>query len=383
MPSVRNPADGSPFRLPRIFDSAAGDRLAPAYWILLLTLVLVPLGMAPGLHFFDVTPKLLALVGGASLVWLALIAANSFPAPPPGRGVYFQLLAALGLVGVLATLFSADAVLSLAGSEGRRLGLPAWLASLALAGAIPAVIGNNPVRRRHLLAAMALTGVAAAVYGFAQYLGVDPWINSALYRIGEGAEQVVRPPSTFGHANYFAIYLLVALFGAIGLAFSASTKRARWGWAAAAATLGMGLMISGSRAGWVGALAGIAILSLRPALRDRRALATGALVTVVLALLFVVSPLGQPLRNRARTFQDDPGITGRVLVWRDTLPLIAANPLLGTGPDTYELRFPQAESVELAQLAPDQYAESPHNVFLDSMVAIGLPGGLLFVALVA
>ncbi|MGH9784661.1 MAG: O-antigen ligase family protein, partial [Terriglobia bacterium] len=103
----------------------------------------------------------------------------------------------------------------------------------------------------------------------------------------------------------------------------------------------------------------------------------------VLALLFVVSPLGQPLRNRARTFQDDPGVTVRVLVWRDSLGLIAANPLLGTGLDTYELAFPHAESVELAQLAPDHYAESPHNLFLDSMAATGIPGGLLFIALVA
>jgi O-antigen ligase/predicted GH43/DUF377 family glycosyl hydrolase len=339
--------------------------------------------MAPGLHFFDVTPKLLALMGGASLVWLALIAANCFPAPPPGQKVYFRLLAALALAGVLATVFSTDAVLSLAGSEGRRLGLPAWLATLALAGAIPAVVGNDARRRRHLLAAMALTGVAAAVYGFAQYLGVDPWINPALYHIGEGAEQVVRPPSTFGHANYFAIYLLVALFGATGLALSASTKRARWGWAIAAGTLGMGLMISGSRAGWLGAVAGIAILSLRPAVQDRRPLVAGALAIAVLALLFVLSPFGQPLRNRAQTFQDDPGITARVLVWRDSLALIAANPLLGTGLDAYEIAFPRAESVELAQLAPDHYAESPHNLFLDSMVATGVPGGLLFIALVA
>ena len=361
--------------------SSSDERLAPAYWILLLTLVLVPLGMAPGLHFFDITPKLLALVGGACLVWLALIAANCFPVPPPDRKVYFQLLAALTLVGVLATLFSTDTVLSLAGSEGRRLGLPAWLATLALAGAIPAVVGKNARRRRHLLAAMSLTGLATALYGFAQYLGIDPWINPVLYHIGEGAEQVVRPPATFGHANYFAIFLLLAWFEAIGLALSASTKSARWVWAISAGTIGLALVISGSRAGWLGAVAGMAILSLRAA--RRRSVITGALATAVLALLFVVSPWGQPLRNRARSFQDDPGVTGRALVWRDSLRLIGSHPLLGMGLDTYELNFLQAESVELAQLAPDQYAESPHNLFLDSFAATGIPGGLLFVALVA
>ena len=213
------------------------ERLAPAYGILLLTIVIVPLAMVPGLQFFDVTPKLLALVAGACLVWIALAAANRFPALRQGHAVYFCSLAVLALIGVLATIFSRDAVLSLAGSEGRRIGLPAWLASLALAAAVPAVAGTEPPRRRLLLAAMTLAGVAGAVYGIAQYLGFDPWIAPALYRIGEGEGQVVRPPSTFGHANYFAVFALSALFCAIGLALSASTERARRGWAAPAGLL--------------------------------------------------------------------------------------------------------------------------------------------------
>ncbi|OFV95490.1 MAG: hypothetical protein A3H28_15790 [Acidobacteria bacterium RIFCSPLOWO2_02_FULL_61_28] len=358
---------------------AAEERLAPAYWILLLTIVTVPLAMIPGLQFFDVTPKLLALVGGACLVWIALAAANRFPALREGYAVYFFLLAALALIGVVATVLSRDAVLSLAGSEGRRIGLPAWLASLALAAAAPAVAGAEPQRRRLLVAAMTLAGVAGVVYGIGQYFGFDPWINSALYRIGQGEGQMVRPPSTFGHANYFAVFTLSAMFCAIGLALSASTERARRGWAAAAGILLMAVVISGSRAAWLGAVAGMVALSLRVA--RNRSLTVGVLAAAVLALAFVLSPLGRPIRNRVGSSFDDPGFTARVLVWRDSLRLIAAHPLLGAGPDTYEIAFPGVQSTELARLAPDQYAESPHNIFLDSLVAIGVPGGLLFIAL--
>jgi hypothetical protein len=111
----------------------------------------------------------------------------------------------------------------------------------------------------------------------------------------------------------------------------------------------------------------------------RRAVMTGLAATAALGLVFVVSPWGQPLRNRI--VFDDPGITARFLIWRDTLGLLAAHPLLGSGPETFELAFAQWASPELAQLAPDQYAESPHNLFLESFVAGGLPGGLLFLAL--
>lgn len=359
---------------------AAEERLAPAYWMLLLTIVIVPLAMVPGLQFFDVTPKLLALVGGACLVWIALAAANRVPMLRQEQAVYFCLLAALALIGVLATIFSRDAVLSLAGSEGRRIGLPAWLASLALAAAVPAVAGQEPHRRRLLLAAMTLAGVAGAVYGIAQYGGFDPWINSALYRSGQGEGLVVRPPSTFGHANYFAIFTLSAMFCAVGLALSASTQRARRGWATAAGILLMAVVISGSRAAWLGAVAGIVALTVRGA--RRRPLLVGALAATLLALLFVVSPWGRPIQNRVGSSFDDPGFAARVLVWRDSLHLIAAHPLLGAGPDLYQIAFPPVQSTELARLAPDQYAESPHNIFLDSLVAFGVPGGLLFVALV-
>jgi hypothetical protein len=126
--------------------------------------------MAPGLQYFDVTPKLLALVAGACLVWMGLAAANRLPAPGDQQKNFYRLLWALAAAAALSTVFSRDAVLSLAGHEGRRLALPAVLATLAIAAAVPALAGNDPRRKRLFVAAITLTGVAAAVYGIAQYL---------------------------------------------------------------------------------------------------------------------------------------------------------------------------------------------------------------------
>ena len=98
-----------------------------AFWVLVGVIVVVPLALAPGLQFSEVTPKLLVLVAGACLVWLTLAARNWFPAFRGRQARFFLLLGALALTGLLATVFSSDWVLSFAGSEGRRKGcLPGW-----------------------------------------------------------------------------------------------------------------------------------------------------------------------------------------------------------------------------------------------------------------
>ncbi len=358
---------------------AAESRSRVSFWTLAAVLVAVPLALAPGLQFFDVTPKLLALLVGACAVWLALAVEDRFPDWRGRHAAFFGLLAALAVAGALATVFSRDRLLSLVGSEWRRLGLPAWLACLAIAAAIPVVVGESRACRRRVAAVVVLSAVAAATYGFAQYLGLDPWIRPALYHIGEGEWQIVRPPSTLGYVSYFAAFLLPAVFVAAGLALSATGVRARLLWGAAAAALVLALLISGSRGALLGAAAGAVVLVAR--IGRRRSLLLGLLAITALAAVFVLSPLGQRARSRLRWFVEDPAGGARLLLWRDSLRLALAHPLLGAGPDTFEFSFLPFVSLDLAQQVPDRYAESPHNIFLDYLTTAGLPALLLFAAL--
>ncbi len=351
----------------------------PAFWILVAVLAAIPLALAPGLHFFDVTPKWMALILGTALVWIALAAENRFPNRGGAGAGFFWLMAGLAAAGALATVFSEDRVISLAGSEWRRMGLPAWLACLALAAAVPMAVGEDRLRRRRVVLAIVLAAVAASLYGVAQYLGYDPWIPPALYHIGEGEWQIVRPPATLGHVSYFAAFILPAVFAAAGLALSAANVPTRLAWGAAAALLALALLISGSRGAWLGAAAGTAVLLLR--LRRRRAVLMSLLVFSAIAAAFALSPAGQPLRSRLRWFVEDPAGGARLPLWRDSLRLGAAHPLLGTGPDTFQLSFLRFESLNLAQNAPDRSAESPHNVFLDYLTTAGLPAMLMFAGL--
>jgi hypothetical protein len=356
--------------------AAAGT---PAFWAVAVVLVVVPLALAPGLQSFDITPKLLALLAGACAAWLALAAEGRWSAFRR-QPAFFLSLAGLAAVGLLAHFLARDRVISLAGSEWRRMGLPAWLGCLALAAAIPSVIGEDGSRRRRLVSVVVLTTVGSAAYGVAQYLGHDPWIDRALYHVGEGEWQIVRPPSTLGYVSYFAAFVLPAMFAAAGLALSAAVMRARLVWGASAAALALALLISGSRGAWLGATAGLIVLLA--GLDRRRALLLGLLAVSTLGTLFVLSPPGQPLRSRLRWFVEDPGGGARRLIWRDSLRMVRAYPLAGVGHDAFGRTFPAFESLQLAQEKPDEYVESPHNIFLDYLTTGGLPALLLFVLLI-
>jgi hypothetical protein len=97
----------------------------------------------------------------------------------------------------------------------------------------------------------------------------------------------------------------------------------------------------------------------------------------VLALLvagFLQLEIGASMRLRVRQWRQDFYGGPRLLVWRDSLPLIAAHPLFGTGPETFGNQFRRRESEELSMAYPDFFQESPHNVPLATMVEQGACG---------
>lgn len=350
-----------------------------AFTMLAVLLVALPLALAPGLHFFDITPKVVLLLIGAPAAWLFLAIEGRWPQVRGRQASFFWLLAGLAVAGILATITARDRIISVAGSEWRRMGLPAWLACLALSAAIPVAIGADPRRKAALAACLALAAFTSSVYVLAQYAGWDPWISPALYRIGEGEWQIVRPPGTLGHASYFAAFALLGMFIAAGFAVSARSASSRAFWWIAAIIPAIAVVISGSRGALLGAVAGAAVVFWRAP--QRKKVLVVLLTAVAAGALFVASPAGQPVRSRIRWFVEDPAGGARLPLWRDSLRFVLREPFLGVGPDGFQLAFLQRQSLQLAQNAPDRYAESPHNVFLDYATAAGIPAALLFFAL--
>ena len=79
-------------------------------------------------------------------------------------------------------------------------------------------------------------------------------------------------------------------------------------------------------------------------------------------------------------------LSGRGYIWNRSLPVILAHPLLGTGPDTFLLAFPQDDYVARANLGYSFFTEiltNAHSLYLQMALQTGLPALLCFLVMTA
>jgi O-antigen ligase len=343
---------------------------------------LVPVAILPSFSFyFDIIPKIVILLAGVAL---SLLFWNG-EWPPKGMKYVrwmFLLFGLLLLWLAIASVMSTHPALSLYGGNWRRFGLLSYGAVLTYSILVVLDCSGRPDRVIRYLRAIVLAGIPISVYGIAQYFGLDPWLASAGYHAGEGPFTIVRPPSTLGQANYFATYLVYIVFVAYALTIVGESRF--WKWLAMIAGLlaTAGIVFSGTRAAMVGVAVGIAVLAIRrPVWHVSRLLPVGAVIGAAVVVL-MVSPAGDGLRSRIHWSLEEPLGGARPLLWRDTIRMAAYRLAAGYGPETFVTEFPKHQSIALARAYPDFQHESPHNVFLDALVSQGIPGLLLFVAVV-
>ena len=317
----------------------------------------LPLLITPGLFFhYESTPKLVAL---AIAVALALPRTNF--AVVPSRFIWLSA-ASTGWFA-LATATSTRPMMSLFGSQWREFGL-AGFTILVLAGLVTtAQLIEHPERKVILLRSIALSGLLVSFYGIAQYFDLDPFQSSAAYHAYAGDEVIVRPPGTFGHADYFAWWLAVEFFCALELGGFLG--------GVAASFSAVAIVLTGTRAGVIAVVAGLLLFRLR-----RRQVFV-SLGVAVLLVAFAFTPSGARLRHRITWSADERTGGARPLLWRDSARMALSHPLLGTGPETFLASFGKYESESLAKLYPDFHHESPHNLALDAATSAGLPALLL------
>jgi tetratricopeptide (TPR) repeat protein len=350
-----------------------------------LVIALVALILAPGyLFYFDVTPKVVVLLAGTAV---SLVAAAVSGVSIPAKSRPFVVFSILSLLYVgslaLATAISSRPDFSLFGATWRRFGsvieasvcLFAWLLALGCAG--------RPARVRTVLRGVTTAGALSAVYGIAQYFGWDPFLPAAGYHVGEGIFTIVRPPGTLGHGDYFATWLLFVLFLSLALRTVEPSSLARSFTLSTAVLAGCAMLLTGTRAAVLGFGAGALVWTAVGGVREFRRLLPFAGIAVLACAAFYFAPTGRQMRARAHWFADDPWGGDRLGLWRDSLRMARYRLPAGYGPEVFTAQFPRFESLELARHDPDFGHESAHNMFLDALVAQGLPGMLLLAALCA
>ncbi len=371
-------------------DSAWAARIAVA--LAATAMAGVPLLIAPGLTLeYETTPKLVLLLVCTAGILLCYRAwwPGAVALFDTRRGRLFAgILAAQFLSLLAATAFSSQPALSLAGSSWRRYGLVTQLTlalfSLTVAG-LAAAHAESP--RKILLAIAGSSGVIA-IYALAQSAGFDPLLPRASYTITYWLGDLARGPGTLGHAVYLGGFLAAAIPVTAGLAAEAKGIARLTLWGIAALCL-VATVLSGSRSALL-ALVAAAAVSL-PAIRRirwrivRSGAAIGAAGAVAL-LLFLSLHSGSSLRLHVDRWRQDFYGGTRLRLWRDSLALVAAYPIAGSGPETFGNEFRRRQSAELSRAYPDYVQESPHNFLLEGAIAQGcfflaIAAGIIYLAM--
>lgn len=333
----------------------------------LLTSNLTAVGLFALPFTYDQTelPKAIAVL---SLTWLGLLLAvvSTGPAGHLRRPAALLPLAGFLLVALLSAVFSVSPAHAFLGSYGRYGG---WLTLATYATMyVYAVQVLGPSRWRIMARAAVYTGGVVSLYGLLQVAGIDPtdWLAVPF------AE---RSFSTYGNPDFLGAYLVFPI--GLGLALTLAEKDTRWRTLAAAATL-LCLLCSVTtlaRSGWIGAIVTVAIVlvgSRRTGAPVKR-IFVGLLVATVAvsAVMVLTSPVNPMSRVVTLIGLSDPGVTGRMVIWRAGMQAFADRPILGSGPDTF---FYAAEPYLHEHV---ERIDRAHNYPLQMLVTTGFMGGLL------
>ncbi|MDA2923076.1 O-antigen ligase family protein [Acidobacteria bacterium AH-259-L09] len=243
----------------------------------------------------------------------------------------------------------------------------ASLGWLALSFALALTAGQQNAARA-LLLFLILAGGAEALYGLTQSLG----------------ESGSLAKGTFTNRNHFAGLLNMTIPLAIGglyAHYSRTREKLRsevlaqaWIVLLSCAFMGLGILLSLSRAGSGTLILTIVLLGSLLALGPRKARKARTLSgKAAWILLLATLGLGAWVGMDALLARFAQAETSRPVVYRDSLKLIAEEPLLGAGPGMYQWRFRPYQSIQ-AQL----WYDHAHNDYLQSAAEWGIPLAMLF-----
>jgi O-antigen ligase/Tfp pilus assembly protein PilF len=372
----------------------------PLFWITVSLVILVPLVFSASLHRTYITPKLaILLIGSAGIAPLTALAFLDAARKGYDLKRLFNpthlLLVSLYFASVaVSTAFGLDPLASLFGFFHNQMGLVPRLCFFVCFAGLIFGINNDETRLDKVLWAMLAAGFLASAYAVVQFFGYDPFLQSSLYTYQSEEVQIRRVIGTLGHANYLGNFLMYTTPVSAALAV-ATGGRARPVALVATVTSVAAVSVSGTRGAWVGILAAaltVCFLEFRSGKRTLRQMnrrvmirwaALALAIILVAAVAIGLSPAGRSVAVRARSLVTE-GFTGsgRTLLWRDSIKMIPAFAFAGSGPDSFRLAFLPYKSEEMSRVTGFNN-ESSHNSYLDAAISYGLPGALLYIAVIA
>lgn len=358
--------------------SPRGGRAVSAARVALLALAATALVFAPGFLFPYVVPRaaylrLAVLAAAAAFLPLLLLRPSRLR---DGRDPFLLLLAAWVGWSLVAALAGDAPWRSVFGDLERMEGLVTWGLLLVLYVLLRCLFRERHWRRFFVGWAVALGAVSI-------YALVQRWDPAGLAIHGGGEGRIF---GTLGNPGFLAAYLVLSWSMVPWL-----WRRIRSGWgrallAAAVALSAWAFLSTGSRAAAAGLAAGAGAALAWATRKDaRRALWIGTALAVALAGAVGLTLAGLELGTLERLLAGDVGgrsLAERLWLWEGGLEGIREHPLLGVGPENFNLLSDR----HLPAGVFDRYGtlevwDRAHNVLVGAAATRGTPGLLIYLGL--
>jgi len=235
------------------------------------------------------------------------------------------------------------------------------------------------------LHAVMITTALAAILGVLQYLyGLD-WVP-----------QQVVPAATFNNKNMAAQVMVLAFPVGFVLAATSSNRKLTWLYALVTALTALFLFYTASRAAWLGALVETFLIvggvwlywhksGKGPAFDRNRLL---ALVTALAILAFgmqlgpnslapATGSTQPPVEKKIGENLDLSSGRHRLVLWKNTLSIIAQHPVAGVGIRNVQVHYPTSPDKSHHRLS--LHTQRIHNDYLQMYAELGLPALLVLV----
>ena len=329
-----------------------------------------PLILSAKFFFPFVGPKSLYFMGLVEIiffVWLILVI--YYPQYRPRKNPILIALTLFLIVLIFSSLFGQNLSYSFWSKPERMTGLLMWFHLLAFFLVISSVFQKSDWQK-----IFALSLFVGVILSFINFFSDNP---------------SMRGGATLGNDSFLGTYLLFSLFFALYLFFSAEKELKIYS-IICFLIIFLGLFLSGARAAKLSFLGGLILLFfLWLIFPQKRSLRWLGLVLLTLFIIFVFSFVFlafQPdsfVRKKIIEKTIGPTFGGRFVVWQGAWQGFLEKPLLGWGPENFELSFFKHYDPCLGtpRCGGDIWYDRAHNIIFDTLVSVGLLGMITYLGI--
>jgi O-antigen ligase len=247
-----------------------------------------------------------------------------------------------------------------------------WLALLIYFAAALAFIDSNK-RLKKVFYVITIFGFIFAFFAIIQYV-LSP---TKIYGIYEPHQ--ARPFGSFVNPNNFAAYMEMTLALPLGLFFAGAVEKDKKLLYLTAITLmGVALVMSGSRGGFISLIAEVfflVLLTTKAGSPGKLVLRLGAAAALLLCIVAGTILLGSEKSAIDRFSEkiDKPEQqTSRTHIWATTMGIIGQNPFIGSGLNAFGIAYTAHDT-----FSGIERAEQAHNDYLQVISDAGIVGGII------